>query len=180
MTDARDVLDYWFEKLGPEQRFKRDATVDAEIAARFGALHARLAQGVPEDWMADARTLLAAIIVLDQFSRNLFRDDPRAFASDDAARALTETAIERGWDAALSEDERQFLYMPYMHSEALADVERCEALMRAAGIEDGADFAARHVASIRRFRRYPARNAALGRENTAEETALLAENPAGF
>ena len=116
MSDANDVLHYWFETLSPEQRFKRDATVDGEIARRFGALHARLARGVPEDWTADARTLLAAIIVLDQFGRNLFRDDRRAFAHDDAARALTEVAIGRGWDAGLTSEERQFLYMPLMHS----------------------------------------------------------------
>ena len=151
MTDeAEAVLDWWFGALSPEQRFKRDAAVDAEIGARFGALHARLARGVPEEWTADARMLLAAIVVLDQFSRNLFRDDAHAFAQDDAARALTETAIAHGWDAGLTGEERQFLYMPLMHSETLADVERCEALMRAAGIEGGADFAARHVASIKR------------------------------
>ena len=181
MTDeAEAVLDWWFGALSPEQRFKRDSLVDDEIARRFGALHARLSRGVPTEWRGGARRLLAAVIVLDQFSRNLFRDDARAFAQDAAAMALAEEAIERGCDVALTADERQFLYMPYMHSEVLADVERCIALMHAAGHEQGEDFARRHADVIARFGRYPARNAALGRESTVEEAAFLAGTPMGF
>ncbi len=178
--DARAVLDWWFDTLPASKRFVRDAAVDAEIAARFGALHAQLAQGVPDDWRTDAKSILAAIIVIDQFSRNLFRDDPRAFATDGAARALTETAIAQGWDVGLSSEERQFLYMPLMHSEKLVDVERCVVLMTAAGSDGGADFARKHAATIARFGRYPARNAALGRITTPDEAALLRDNPAGF
>lgn len=178
--DARAVLDWWFGVLPASKRFARDAAVDAEIAARFGAIHAQLAQTVPDDWRTDARAMLAAIIVLDQFSRNLFRDNPRAFANDTAARALTETVIANGWDTGLSSEERQFLYMPLMHSEQRADVERCVVLMTAAGSEGGAEFARKHAATIARFGRYPARNAALGRATTPEEAALLRENPAGF
>lgn len=180
MNEAQAVLDWWFNVLPPEKQFARDDAVDAEIRGKFGALHAQLSQGVPDAWLGDAQSMLAAIIVLDQFSRNLFRDDARAFANDPAALDLTETAIERGWDADLTPAERAFLYMPLMHSEHLPDVERCEALMAAAGLGNNADFAARHAETIRKFGRYPARNEALGRESTEAETALLRANPAGF
>ena len=178
--EAQAVLDVWFDVLPPEKRFAHDDAVDAAIAVRFGDLHARLSRSVPDSWQGDARTTLAAIIVLDQFSRNLFRDDARAFANDAAALALADMAIAHGWDADLTPEQRAFLYMPLMHSEYLPDVERCEALMIAAELADNAAFAARHAETIRRFGRYPARNAALGRETTAQEAALLRENPAGF
>lgn len=178
--EAEAVLDWWFDILPPEKQFARDDTVDAEIAARFGGLHAHLCREGTADWQHDPQSLLAAIIVLDQFSRNLFRDDARAFANDVVARGLTETAIIRGWDAEVTPEERAFVYMPLMHSETLADVERCQALMAASGLDDNAAFAARHARTIRRFGRYPARNAALGRVCTEAEAELLRENPAGF
>ena len=180
LQDAEAVLHFWFDELTAEQRFRRDDTVDAAIAERFGALHAALSRAIPESWLDSPRHILAAIIVLDQFSRNLFRDDARAFAQDERALALAKTAIAAGQDEALSVEEKQFLYMPLMHSEALEDVTRCIDLMRAAGHAEGEEFARRHAATILRFGRYPARNAALGRSSTAEEAALLKENPAGF
>lgn len=180
MKQADAVLTLWFSELSPEQKFKRDDAVDAEIAKRFGALHAELATAVPPAWTATPRALLAAVIVLDQFSRNLVRDDARAYAQDATALALSNDAIARGWGSALSTDEKQFLYMPLMHSEALADVEQCAELMRAAGHAGGEAFARRHAAVIARFGRYPARNDALGRTSTEEERAFLAANPAGF
>lgn len=180
LPEAEAVLDWWFDVLPKDKQFARDGAVDAEIGAKFGGIQARLSQDVPESWQDCAKSLLAAIIVLDQFSRNLFRDDARAFANDATARGLTEMAIARGWDAELTPGQRAFLYMPLMHSEHLADVERCETLMAASGLDDNAEFAARHAATIRRFGRYPARNAALGRECTEAEAELLKENPAGF
>lgn len=181
MIDAAEaVRQFWFEELPPEKQFARDDAVDAEIASRFGDLHAHLCREGTADWQHDAQSLLAAIIVLDQFSRNLFRDDARAFANDPAALSLTNMAVERDWDADLTPEQRAFLYMPLMHSEHLPDVERCEALMAASGLDDNAAFAARHAETIRRFGRYPARNAALGRETTEAEAELLRENPAGF
>jgi uncharacterized protein (DUF924 family) len=180
VNEADAVLSFWFDEMSPGQRFKRDDAVDADIAQRFGALHAALAQAVPPDWAATPRNMLAAVIVLDQFSRNLFRDDARAFAQDGAALALTNDALARGWDAELSSDEKQFLYMPLMHSEALADVENCIQLMHAAGHRSGEDFARRHAAVIARFGRYPARNASLGRASSAEERTFLANTPGGF
>lgn len=179
-AQAAQVLTFWFEELDAGQRFSRDDAVDRAIAERFGPLHAELSAAVPPSWLADSRGILAAIIVLDQFSRNLYRDDARAFAQDAAALALAKDAIAGGQDAGLTVDEKQFLYMPLMHSEELADVNQCTKLMAAAGHEHAEDFSKRHAASIERFGRYPARNAALGRTNTAEEAAYLAQNPTGF
>lgn len=180
MPTSAAVLTFWFDELMPDQLFTRDDAVDAQIACRFGQLHSELTRAVPPDWTASARSLLAAVIVLDQFSRNLFRDHPRAFAQDTAALALTNDAISRGWDTDLSAQEKQFLYMPLMHSEVLADVKHCVALMYAAGHAAGEAFARRHAGVIARFGRYPARNEALGRETTFEEQAFLQANPYGF
>ncbi len=177
---SKAVLDFWFTELTAEQKFKRDEAVDADIRKRFGAIHAELAQGVPPSWKADPPALLAAIIVLDQFSRNLYRDDARAYAQDAKALALAKEAIRVGWDGGMSGDEKQFVYMPLMHSEELADVERCVALMHEAGHAEGEAFARRHAAVIARFGRYPARNADLGRKTTEEEADFLLAEPMGF
>ena len=180
MTTSSAVLNFWFNELAPGQLFMRDDAVDAQIAHQFAQLHAELAREVPPAWTATPHALLAAVIVLDQFSRNLFREDARAFAQDTTALGLAENAIAQGWDIDLSAPEKQFLYMPLMHSEVLANVERCIALMHTAGHADGEAFARRHASVIARFGRYPARNAALGRETTSEEAAFLNSNPHGF
>ncbi len=178
--DALSVLHFWFEELSPKDWFARNDAVDAQIGERFGDLHSRLASNIPEDWHATPHGSLAAIIVLDQFSRNLFRDDGRAFAHDDVALAFAKSAIEQGKDAALSDREKPFLYMPLMHSEELTDVNRCTRLMEDMDAQDNADFSRRHAATLEQFGRYPARNNALGRENTTEEAKFLKENPHGF
>lgn len=177
---AETVLAFWFDELDDRQRFARDPAVDTAVRERFGSLHAELAAGVPAAWQASPRTRLAAIIVLDQFSRNLFRDDARAFAHDGAARALTARALECGDDTGLTSAERQFLYMPLMHGEDPADQESSVALFTALGEPDALAFAERHQAAIARFGRFPARNAALGRTSTPDEIAYLAEHAAGF
>lgn len=179
-AQADRVLAFWFDELDDRQRFTRDDAVDGEIAQRFGALHAELSRGVPIEWTREPRMTLAAIIILDQFSRNLFRDDARAYAQDPAALAMTKSALDRGLDQPLSADERQFLYMPLMHSEVLADVQRCAGLMKASDVKAGLEFAERHAAVIVRFGRYPARNAALGRHTTAAEADFLEKTPLGF
>ena len=178
--EAQAVLDFWFDELDASQRFAREDVIDTTIATQFGALHAKLSRQIPEAWQTGPRGMLAAVIILDQFSRNLYRDDARAFALDELARALTQEALAKQWDHVLDSDERQFLYMPLMHSEVLADVEHSRTLMQDAGHEAGEAFAARHAATIARFGRYPARNAALGRRSTDEELAFLKQNPAGF
>ncbi|RIV93451.1 DUF924 domain-containing protein [Aurantiacibacter xanthus] len=177
---ADEVLGFWLGKVPADKRFAQDDAIDVTIAQRFGPLHTELAEGVPPAWRETAHTTLAAIVVLDQFSRNMFRDDPRAFAQDDAALALAREALVKGFDAGMTGEEKMFLYMPFMHSEQLADVERSITLMHAAELAEGEEFARRHAETIARFGRYPARNAALGRATTAEEYAFLAEHPMGF
>ncbi len=175
-----EVLGFWFDTLPADRRFARDDDVDAAIRVRFGALHDALAARVPADWLATPDGRRAGIIVLDQFSRNRYRDDPRAFAQDAAARAVMATALAAGDDADLDATARQFLYMPLMHSEDLADQARSLALFATLGDADVLSFAQRHHDVVARFGRFPARNAALGRETMPDEAAYLREHPEGF
>jgi uncharacterized protein (DUF924 family) len=177
---AEAVIDFWLRDTPPEKRFARDAALDAEIARRFGTLHRALSKSMPDAWKADARTMLGAIIVLDQFSRNLFRDDPRAFAQDQAALELAWQAVVKGWDMELSVLERQFVYLPFEHAEDLAAADQSVALFEALGEPVGIDYAHRHKAVIEKFGRYPGRNKALGRDSTPAETKFLADHPEGF
>jgi uncharacterized protein (DUF924 family) len=180
VTEAEAVIDFWLRETPPEKRFKRDAALDAEIARRFGDLHRELSKSVPDAWKADARTMLGAIIVLDQFSRNLFRDDPRAFAQDPAALQLAWRMVVDGWDMQLTLAERQFVYLPFEHAEDLAAADQSVALFEALGDANATDYAHRHREVIRKFGRYPGRNKALGRESTEAETKFLADHPEGF
>jgi uncharacterized protein (DUF924 family) len=169
---AREVRDFWFA-LTKEQQFAKDAALDAAIRERFAALRERVLASGAAAWRDDVRHLLAAVIVLDQFSRNLFRGAAEAFAADPLARELTEQAIARGLDARLSEQERVFLYMPLMHAEDAAGQARSVAMFEALGIEENASFARDHAEVVSRFGRFPSRNAALGRESTDAERAYL-------
>jgi uncharacterized protein (DUF924 family) len=166
------VLAYW-RALGPERWFVADAAVDAEIGDKFHALYTVALARSLVHWEDDATGALAHVIVLDQFPRNMFRGTAAAFAADPLARAAAGRAIERGFDREVGEDERPFFYLPYMHSEALADQERCCELCRAAGVEGTLKFAELHADIIRRFGRFPHRNALLGRVTTPEEQAFL-------
>ncbi|API59264.1 hypothetical protein BSL82_08030 [Tardibacter chloracetimidivorans] len=178
--EAEEVLQFWLSETPMERRFVRDKALDAAIRERFGALHARLAEKVPQEWRDRPRGLLAAVIVLDQFSRNLYRDDPRAFAQDEAARALMREALDKGWDRLLGVEEKWFLYMPLMHSEDLADQELSVELYRALGMKDVLDFAIRHRDQIACFGRFPQRNDVLERDSTAAEAAFLKEPGSRF
>ncbi len=180
MTEAEQVVRFWLHETPAEKRFARDRALDAQIAQRFGALHAELSVGVPDEWQSDAPTTLAAIIVLDQFSRNLFRDDPRAFAQDPAALTLAWQMVVEGWDMRLSTLERQFVYLPFEHAEDLAAADQSVALFEALGDAVATDYAHRHRDVIVRFGRYPGRNKALGRETTEAEAKFLADHPEGF
>ncbi|MEH3037108.1 MAG: DUF924 domain-containing protein [Sphingomonas adhaesiva] len=173
-TWAREVLDFWFA-LTTEQQFAKDPALDTRIRERFGTLRDRVAETRAVGWRGDPRTLLAAVIVLDQFSRNLFRGQAAAFATDELAQELTNAALVRGWDASLSPEERVFLYMPMMHAEHAEGQATSVRLFEALGIAENAAFARDHAAVFARFGRFPSRNAALGRESTAEELAYLAE-----
>ena len=169
---AGDVLRFWFG-LREDDWFAVNATLDTQIRERFLPLHAQL---MAEDAASviDAATARAAIIVLDQFSRNMFRGQPRAFASDPLARQLARLALAQGWDQGLRPEERLFLSLPFEHSEDSLDQAMSVALVSSLGNESWIDFARRHQALIARFGRFPHRNAILGRDSSAEELALLA------
>jgi uncharacterized protein (DUF924 family) len=169
---ADDVLGYWRAR-GPQRWFVKDAAVDAEIRDKFQNLHAAAIEGLLGHWEDEASGALAHVIVLDQFSRNMFRGSAAAFAADPLARAAAGRAINRGFDRQTAKEERPFFYLPYMHSETLADQERCYELCHAAEDEGTLKYAELHADIIRRFGRFPHRNAALGRVTTPEEQAFL-------
>jgi uncharacterized protein (DUF924 family) len=174
-----DVLDFWFGELSLAHWFTRDDALDDRIRERFLALHEQLlAQQGPRT--TTARALLAAVIVLDQFSRNLFRDDPKAYAADALARRLARHAIELGFDAAMTAHERLFLYMPFEHSEDAADQALAVDLVSAMGDAELTRYAVAHRDIVIRFGRFPHRNAVLGRASTTEELAFLQEPMSSF
>lgn len=178
MTNAAiidEILGFWFGELGHQDWFRRDEAIDATIAARFGGVYQELRDGVPEMWLATPEGVLTAILVLDQFPRNMFRDDTRAFATDDMALALAKQAIADGMEKTLTPDQRAFIYMPLQHSEDAADQAQSVGLYAILGIPLNLDFALRHKAVIDRFGRFLHRNAVLGRQSTADEAAFLAE-----
>lgn len=170
---ASRILDFWFGELKPEQWWKRDEAVDTMIRKRFLALHESLASNVPAEWLETARGRLAAIIALDQFPRNLFRDDARSFATDGKALALARETVAKGLDEAMNESERAFLYLPFEHSENAADQAQSVALYKKLGNAETLDFAEKHKLIIDRFGRFPHRNGMLGRETTDEERAFI-------
>ncbi len=169
------VLAFWFDELQPKDWFETSDAVDAAIRERFGGLHERLIGEFPSMSFHDPRTALAAILVFDQFPRNMFRGQPRAFATDDLAASIARKAIEREFDAQVPEAQRIFFYMPLMHSENVADQEHCVSLCSA--LEgDTVKYAIEHRDIVARFGRFPHRNRALGRESTEPEKAFLAEH----
>ncbi len=174
------VLQFWFKEVSPAQRWKTDVEFDRLIVNRFSALHAQAIQSELFEWRESPRGRLAEIIVLDQFSRNMHRGDKLAFAADPLALALAQEAVAAKADAELSEDERVFVYMPYMHSESKLIHEVAEQLFKANAPKGNHDFELRHKAIIDRFGRYPHRNAMLGRQSTDEELAFLAQPGSSF
>jgi uncharacterized protein (DUF924 family) len=175
-----DVLRFWFTELTYEQCFKKDDDVDREIDARFGAVHERLAADADSIDETAPRELLAAIVVFDQFPRNLFRGTPRAFATDPVARRLARAAVDSGIDTTMAKRERVFLYLPFEHSEDGADQVRSVALLGALGDPELDKYALAHKVIIDRFGRFPHRNVALGRVSTPEEIAFLKEPMSSF
>lgn len=180
MNMIEEVLSFWFEESGPEQWWARDPRFDAEIRSRFGALHDRAVQGELHGWRDTPEGRLAEIIVLDQFSRNLYREDPRAFAADAMALALAQEAVRIGADQAVPPVQRQFFYMPYQHSESPRIHEIAVQLFESLDDPESLDFERRHKAIIDRFGRYPHRNRVLGRPSTPEEIAFLREPGSSF
>jgi uncharacterized protein (DUF924 family) len=169
--DAGAILRFWFDEHSKDW-FVKNPAFDAEIRARFLAVHEAAAAGGLAHWADVARSCLALVIVLDQFPRNMFRGEARAFATDASARAAARVILERGWNEAMTEPERLFAYLPFEHSESLADQELACKLMQDFDPEQ-LRYAERHRDIIRRFGRFPHRNGVLGRESTAAEIEFL-------
>ena len=176
----QSVLQFWFHEITPAQWWKVDPALDALIAERFGELHRQAVRAELFQWRSAPLGRLAEVIVLDQFSRNIHRNDRRAFEADALALGLAQEAVAAQADLALAQEERLFLYMPYMHSESRLIHEVAERLFRENASQDSHDFELRHKAIIDRFGRYPHRNAVLGRESTPEEQAFLAQPGSSF
>ena len=168
------ILAFWRD-AGPKRWYTPDEAFDAEVRRRFLGLWERAVAGDLSSWETSDDGALALVIVLDQFPRNLFRDDIRTYASDAQAREVAQHAIDRGVDARIDPALREFLYLPFMHSEHLADQLRCIELSRAAGHTESLKWAEHHADIIRRFGRFPHRNRLLGRATTPEEQAFLDE-----
>ena len=173
------VINFWFEELTEADWFARSAAIDRRIRERFLTLHQRL---VTHDGcgVSESRPILAGVIVLDQFSRNLFRDSPYAYSADSIARRLARVAIEQSFDIAMTRQERLFLYLPFEHSEDRADQEHSLNLVKQLGREDWTQSAMEHKVVIDRFGRFPHRNAVLNRLSTADEVAFLKEPKNSF
>jgi uncharacterized protein (DUF924 family) len=169
---AEDVLAFWLA-AGPDRWFEADQVFDAAIRERFAATYEDAAAGLLRDWENGPEGALALVIVLDQFPRNMFRGSARAFATDPLARAVAVRAIAKRFDQQIAMPLRAFLYLPFEHSEELADQERAIALMRDTGDADQVKWAELHADIIRRFGRFPHRNAVLGRTTTPDEQAFL-------
>jgi uncharacterized protein (DUF924 family) len=167
-----DVLAFW-RAAGPDKWFKKDPAFDAEIARRFRAVWHAAASAALSAWEEAPEGALALIIVLDQFPRNMFRGEHRAYATDALARDVANRAIARQFDTRISSELRRFFYLPFMHSERLADQERCIRLAVALANDEFAKYAHGHADIIRRFGRFPHRNAMLNRVTTPEEQAFL-------
>jgi len=180
---VNDVLDFWFG--GPQERWftKSDAT-DAEIRTRFGGTIEAALRGELKEWTETPRGTLASIIVLDQFTRNVFRDTPAMFAGDARARDIARALVASGEDQKLAASERWFAYMPFEHSELMADQHESmrlfSALAEQTGLTEPLEWARKHFDVVARFGRYPHRNALLGRESTAEEIEFLAQPGSRF
>ncbi|WP_372861011.1 DUF924 family protein [Pseudoalteromonas sp.] len=174
------IIDFWFTELEPKQWWQKDDGLDAQIKTRFGELHHQASVNELFGWRESAIGSLAEIIVLDQFSRNIYREKPAAFACDALALALAQAAIAKGFDKELTDEQRVFLYMPFMHSESKLIHDEAVKLYKALGIKNNLDFEYQHKAIIDRFNRYPHRNKILGRDSTKEELEFLKQPNSGF
>ena len=178
--NPQTILHFWFEELTPKQHFVKDTTLDETIRARFGDTLEAAAKCELFAWRTTPEGRLAEIIVLDQFSRNVYRDAPRAFAQDALALVLAQELVASGQDQNLPLAQRSFVYMPYMHSESALVHLQAVALFSQPGMENNLNFELRHKAIIDRFGRYPHRNTILGRASSAEELAFLSEPGSSF
>lgn len=176
----QDILNFWFNEIDQELWFKKDDAFDQELLQRFGTVHTQAKNGELSQWRDCLEGCLAEIIVLDQFSRNLFRDKPEAFAYDGMALVLAQEAIRHFNVTDLPVEQQAFLYMPFMHSESLVIHEEALTLFAGEGLENNYAFELKHKVIIERFGRYPHRNQVLGRESTPEELEFLAGPDSSF
>jgi len=176
----RQIINFWFEEIEPASWWKKDDEFDALLVERFSEIHTRANRCELFEWRKEAAGRLAEIIVLDQFSRNMFRGSALAFACDPMALALAQEAVACGSDQALSPQQRSFLYMPYMHSESLQIHEIAVELFRDNGAGNHLEFELSHKKIIEKFGRYPHRNEILGRQSTAEEIEFLQRPGSSF
>jgi len=172
-ANPQDVLQFWRD-AGPQRWFRRDDAFDAQFRERFLMTHEAAAAGRLQHWMASAEGALALVLLLDQFPRNAFRGTARMYATDAQAREAARAAVDAGFDHAVDEELRSFFYLPFMHSEQLEDLDRCVALSERVGGES-LRYAQHHRDIVRRFGRFPHRNAVLGRASSDEEERFLAE-----
>ncbi|MGH1487374.1 MAG: DUF924 family protein [Cellvibrionaceae bacterium] len=175
-----DVLDFWFNEIDESKWWKKDSEFDALIKDKFLTLHEQANQCELFKWRSTAKGCLAEVIILDQFSRNIFRDSPQAFSSDALALALAQEAISRQKHLELNVKERSFLYMPFMHSESLLIHDLAVTLYQDNGIQSSLDFEIKHRTIIERFGRYPHRNSILNRKSTEAEIAFLKQPGSSF
>ena len=176
--EPRDILDFWFSEPVSSHWFSATPELDQEIADRFHRLWGLARDGQRDHWLTSAEGCLALVIVLDQFPLNMFRGRAGSFATEGQSREVAGFAIRRGFDQLLSDSQRAFLYLPYMHGESLQDQDRSVELFEAAGLKANLAFARHHRELIRRFGRFPHRNAILGRQSSREELDYLASDEA--
>lgn len=175
-----NVLSFWFDELKPKQWWVKDSGLDQTIKSRFSDAHSKASSGELYQWRHTAKGSLAEIIILDQFSRNIYRNSSKAFAQDSQALTLSQVAIDKGLDLELNNSERQFLYLPFMHSESKVIHDKAVPLFKQLGDGYGYEFELKHKEIIDRFGRYPHRNAALGRASTKEELTFLEQPGSSF
>ncbi len=177
---ATDILHFWFDELDNHRRFAKDAALDALMRERFGVTLQAAIRGELAHWRATPQGRLAEIIVLDQFSRNIFRDQPTSFAQDPQALALAQALVASGQAITLVPEQRAFAYMPFMHSESLLIHSQAVLLFSESGLEGNLNYERKHQAIIERFGRFPHRNAILGRASTPEEETFLQQPGSSF
>jgi uncharacterized protein (DUF924 family) len=175
---AHELIEFWFSDKAKKRWFKSTLEFDNELRNKYAGLYQAACRGELEHWRDNVESALALVILFDQIPLNIFRGRPQSFASDGQARDVATAVITHGWDKSLSDEQKVFLYMPFMHSEALADQDHAVELYRAAGLEHNLRYAKHHREIVHRFGRFPHRNAILERPSTHEELDWLASKDA--
>lgn len=178
IQSAQQITEFWFSDAVKKRWFNSSKTFDDELRQRFEATVLAALDGKLDDWLESVKGALALVILLDQFPLNIYRGEPESFAGEAQSRAVATQVIEKGWDKELNNEAKGFLYLPFMHSESLADQDRAVDLFSEAGLDGNLRWAKHHREIVRRFGRFPHRNAILGRESTIEELAWLASDEA--